>query len=97
MAVELPSGVPDGSPLKGMSTPALLSENACSAYQGGVTEDQERWAEAVAIRRMHGDGAAVWVAARIGVFALARDRQGVTRFTAIATRLDHLLRPGSVH
>ncbi len=97
MAIEPLSRLSDASPSKGMSTPALLSEDACSAYQEGVTQDQKRWAEAVAIRRMHGDGAAVWVAERIGVFALACDWQGVTRFTAIASRLDHLLRPGSVH
>lgn len=42
-----------------------------------MTPDQERWAEALTIERIHGDGAVEWVVARI---------------TDLATRLDQLTR-----
>ncbi|WP_422396609.1 DUF6961 family protein [Sphingomonas profundi] len=61
-----------------------------------MTHEQERWAEALAIHRMHGDGAARWIAERIAALVLAREWQGVARFRAIAARLNHLLRPGRV-
>ena len=52
-----------------------------------MTPDQERWAEALAIERLHGDKASVWVAERIGALALAGDTAGVARFKEIAARL----------
>lgn len=61
-----------------------------------MTPDQERWAEALAIQRIHGDRAHVWVAERLGALALQGDVAGVTRFREIAARLDQLMRPGAV-
>ncbi len=55
-----------------------------------MTPDQERWAEALAIERLHGDRAPVWVAERIGALALAGDAAGVERFQQIAKRLGEL-------
>ena len=52
-----------------------------------MTPDEERWAEALAIERLHGDKAPVWVAERIGALALAGDTAGVARFKEIAARL----------
>jgi len=56
-----------------------------------MTPDQERWAEALAIDRAHGDHAAQWIAEKIGELALMGDEKGVERFRQIATRLDALL------
>ena len=55
-----------------------------------MTPDQERWAEALAIERMHGEDAPRWIAERIGALALAGDEAGVRRFTGLAARLDQL-------
>ena len=57
-----------------------------------MTPDEERWAEALAIERIHGDRALVWVAERIGALALASDDAGVQRFKEIAARLDQITR-----
>ncbi|WP_347270195.1 DUF6961 family protein [Rhizorhabdus histidinilytica] len=57
-----------------------------------MSPDEERLAEALAIRRMYGEGAPAFVAARIGALALARDRAGVERFMAIAAKLDEISR-----
>lgn len=59
---------------------------------GPTTPDQWRWAEALAIERMHGDRAPVWIAERIGALALAGDMEGVQRMREIAVRLDKLMR-----
>jgi hypothetical protein len=56
-----------------------------------MTPDQERWAEALAIQRMHGGDAPRWIAERIGFLASAGDEAGVLRFRDLATRLDQLL------
>lgn len=53
-----------------------------------MTPDQERWAEAIAIERLHGERAPVWIAERIGTLALAGDSEGVARFKQIAARLE---------
>lgn len=53
-----------------------------------MTRDQERWAEAIAIEKLHGERAPVWVAERIGTLALAGDGEGVVRFKEIAARLE---------
>ena len=59
-----------------------------------MTPDQERWAEALAIERLHGDRAPVWIAERIGALALAGDAAGVERFREIAKRMEELRRHG---
>lgn len=56
-----------------------------------MTTDEERWAEALAIERLHGDRAPVWIAERIGALALAGDAAGVARFKEIARRLDQMM------
>lgn len=56
-----------------------------------MTPDQERWAEALAIEKLHGEWAPVWVAERIGALALTGDLAGVERFRQIAARLDQLM------
>lgn len=53
--------------------------------------DRMRWAEALAIERLHGDEAPRWVAERIGALALAGDTGGVERFREIARRMEWLL------
>ena len=58
-----------------------------------MTPDQERWAEALAIERQHGDRAPVFIAERIGALALVGDEAGVERFRQIAARLDELRNP----
>lgn len=55
-----------------------------------MNPDQERYAEALAIERLHGPGAPRWIAERIGALALAGDVAGVARFQEIAIRLDGL-------
>lgn len=55
-----------------------------------MTPDQERWAEALAIERLHGERAALWIAERIGALALAGDADGVVRFKQIAAKLETL-------
>lgn len=57
-----------------------------------MTQDEERWAEAILAQRIHGDRAPVWVAERIGALAASGQVAGVERFKAIAYRLDHLMR-----
>ena len=55
-----------------------------------MTQDQERWAEALAVHRMYGGRAAAHVAERIGALAVAGDQGGINRWKAIALRLDQL-------
>lgn len=55
-----------------------------------MTPDEERLAEALAIMRRYGDGAAVHVAERIGALALADDMAGIVRWQEIAQQLDAL-------
>ncbi|SEM93677.1 hypothetical protein SAMN05192583_1584 [Sphingomonas gellani] len=61
-----------------------------------MTPDQERWAEAIAMHRMHGDRAVPWLAERVGELALIGDEAGVGRFREIAWRLEQLTTQGSV-
>ena len=56
-----------------------------------VTPDQEHWAEALAIERLHGADAPRWIAERIGALVLAGDNAGIMRFREIATRYDQML------
>lgn len=55
--------------------------------------ERERWAEALAIERTHGEQAPMWIAERIGALALAGDTAGVRRFQEIAAMLDRLRHP----
>jgi hypothetical protein len=55
-----------------------------------MTSDQERWAEALAVERQHGNNAPGFIAERIGALALAGDMGGVERWREIATKLDQL-------
>jgi hypothetical protein len=57
-----------------------------------MTPDQERWAEALAVERLHGARAPVWIAERIGALALAGDTAGVARFRQIAAKLGSIQR-----
>jgi len=56
-----------------------------------VTPEQERWAEASAILRIHQDRARVFVAERIGALAIAGDTAGVERWKEIAAKLQQLI------
>lgn len=55
-----------------------------------MTEDQERWAEALALERLHGAGAKDWLAERIVALQEASDSKGAERFSILAARLDQL-------
>lgn len=55
-----------------------------------MTPDEERWAEALAVQRRHGEGAPVFIAERIGTLALEGDLSGIRRWKEIAARLDAL-------
>ena len=55
-----------------------------------MTPDQERWAEALAVERQHGNNAPGFIAERVGALALAGDIRGVERWREIATKLDQL-------
>ncbi|RUN75488.1 hypothetical protein EJC47_15775 [Sphingomonas sp. TF3] len=61
-----------------------------------MTPDQERYAEALAIERMHGADAPRWIVERIGSLALAGDEAGVLRFIESARPLDELMRAPEV-
>ena len=45
-----------------------------------MTPERERFAEALAIQRLHSSGAPRWIAERIGALAAAGDVAGVERF-----------------
>ena len=55
-----------------------------------MTADQEQMAEAIAVRRMYGDRAALHVAERLGALALAGDDAGVARWQQIAAKKDEI-------
>ena len=55
-----------------------------------MTPDEERWAEALAVQRRHGEDAPVFIAERIGTLALEGDLSGIRRWKEIAARLDAL-------
>jgi hypothetical protein len=60
--------------------------------RGELTEEQERWAEALAVERLHGPNAPIFVAERLGALALAGDVAGIGRWQEIAAKLDSLKR-----
>ena len=53
-----------------------------------MTPDQFRWAEALALEKLHGEAAPHFVAERIGALTLAGDAVGVEQLSQIADRLD---------
>jgi hypothetical protein len=55
-----------------------------------VSPEQERWAEALAIDRMHADQAEAFIAERVGALAISGDSHGIARWKAISRRLDQL-------
>jgi hypothetical protein len=57
--------------------------------------DEERWAEALAIERIHGESAHDWVIDKITELAADNDRDGVARFLEIIDRLDQLRQRGT--
>ena len=61
-----------------------------------MTEEQERWAEALAVRRLHGDRADIFAAERISELAQAGDNLGIARWKEIAHRLSKLATAESV-
>ena len=56
-----------------------------------MTLAHERTAEALALQRLYGGDAPVWIAEQIGALALAGDAAGVERFRAIAAAYESLL------
>lgn len=56
-----------------------------------MTPEQERWAEAANVQRLHGDQAPVFVAERLGAMVLAGDMVGLRRWKEIAFRLAQLM------
>jgi len=62
-----------------------------------MTPDEERWAEALAIERTHGEAAHEWVIDRITELAADNDRYGVARYLEIIDRLDQLRERGAQH
>ena len=59
-----------------------------------LTPERERFAEALAIERIHGETAPDFIAERIGALAAAGDEAGVRRWIEIADRFDRLQRRG---
>lgn len=55
-----------------------------------MTQDEERWAEAFAVERMHGEGGPRFIADRIGALAVTGDMEGVQRWREIAIRYDRM-------
>lgn len=72
---------------------------ASAASSGPVpfeTAEQERWAEALAVERAHGEHARQHIAERVRTLALAGDDQGVRRWREIEARLDRLAQQEAV-
>lgn len=62
-----------------------------------MAPNEERWAEALAIERIHGDTAHDWVIDRITQLGADGDAAGVARFMEIIDRLDQLAERGARH
>lgn len=56
-----------------------------------MTMEEERLAEALAIEKLYGPRAPVFVAERIGALALDGDVDGIDRWKAIAQRLEGII------
>lgn len=61
-----------------------------------MTPNQERWAEASMVFRLHGEGARVFVAERIGALAMEGDVMGIQRWKEIAAKLQQLIEAARV-
>jgi len=61
-----------------------------------MTDEDVATGAAMMLLRRHGELAPVRVAERIGELALAGDAGGVELWTRIASRMDRILRPGSM-
>ncbi|WP_375429050.1 DUF6961 family protein [uncultured Sphingomonas sp.] len=55
-----------------------------------MTTDQERWAEAATVQRLHGDAAREYVLERIIDLTLKDDQAGIGRWREIGARLGQL-------
>lgn len=63
-----------------------------------MTPEQERWAEALAIERIHGADASAWIDDRIAALAEQGEAAGVRRFQEIRARLEQVVAgPASPH
>lgn len=60
-----------------------------------ITPEQELWACALHIERLHGENASSFIAERIQALTLAADMAGVERWQAIADKLDQVTQPPS--
>lgn len=60
-----------------------------------MTEDELRWAEALALIKEHGDRTLDYLTGRIAALTEVGDKAGVMRMQAIAVRIDQLTRPGA--
>jgi hypothetical protein len=61
-----------------------------------MTPEQERWAEAAMVQRLHGDGAQAHLAERIDDLLLKGDQAGVERWGEVGARVAELATPGAV-
>lgn len=55
--------------------------------------DQDQWAEALMVNRIHGERAPLHIAEQIAAVTRAGDAAGVARLEEIGARLDQLARP----
>jgi len=56
-----------------------------------MTPDQETWAIALHVQRVHGEDGPRWIAERIGALAMQDDDAGVARWKEIATAYEMLM------
>jgi hypothetical protein len=62
-----------------------------------MTPDEEHWADALAIERIHGDSAVDWLIDRITELVADNERDGVARYLDIIDRLDQLRKRSAQH
>lgn len=55
-----------------------------------MTRDEELWGAAIAIQKLHGERAHLYLAERIGAAATSGDEAGVEMLKDLAKRLDEL-------
>jgi hypothetical protein len=58
-----------------------------------LSDDLDRWREALKVEATHGDSAPAFIAGRIGALALQGDEAGVERWRQIAAKFDQLREP----
>lgn len=76
--------------LRGAVVEADTEGGRCVGRHAGLRLDLERWAEALAIERLHGPEASAHIEARIAELAKGGDAAGVARMRQIAGKLDQL-------